>query len=247
MTVRVATYAATRPVAYLLERGVLQTISCPIRHGATGSLVDPDSGTITIMRPDGTTLVSGAVVTVSSSTATYDLTPSVSETLGEGWTVIWTLTFDGQAYPAYRYEAYLCEYIPPCSISAVDLYTYEPELRHRVPQSQGERGDNVGWQPQIDSAYYTLLQYLIDSGTRVWLIRGMTGAREWLRTLALSRSCRTLGTTEDSVWMTKAADYMQEHRLAQATLKLQDETMDPGVRSGMSPIIRLAPMNRPLF
>ena len=138
MAVRQATYAFARPAPYLLERGVAQTIQAPIRHGSAGSLVAPDSGTITINRPDGTALVSGAAVTVSSSTASYDVTPSASETLGAGWDVLWTLVFDGTTYPVFRQSAYLVKYVPPNLISAQDLYTRVPELQHRVPQSQDD-------------------------------------------------------------------------------------------------------------
>jgi hypothetical protein len=82
-------YAPSRRAALLIVRAVAQTLSAPVRHGASGALQAPVSGTVTILRPDLTALVSGAVVTVTSSTATYSVTPAASETLGEGWTVQW--------------------------------------------------------------------------------------------------------------------------------------------------------------
>jgi hypothetical protein len=246
MAERYDTYGAVRPVPYLLERGRAQTIACPIRYGSTGALVAPTSGTITVTRPDGTSLVSAAAVTVTSSVAEYALAaPAATETLGEGWTVEWTLTFTATVYPVYRFDAYLCEYVPHCPISAADLYRYEPELAARIPQSQSSRGDNTGWQPQIDDAYYAFIQHLIDAGHRPWLIRGMTGAREWIRTEALMRACRALATADDSVWFQKATDYRYEHRAADAALVVQFSNDDPGVRRGTSNRIRLAPVRRP--
>jgi len=246
MTLRVATYAPTRPIEYLLEGAAGQTIQCPIQYGTDG-IVAPDSGVITITKPDGTAFVSGAEVVVSSSIASYTLTPAASETLGDGWTVDWTLTFAGVAYPTYRYKAILCEYVPHCPIALGDLYTYEPELRHRIPQSQGDRGDNTGWQPQIDSGYYSLIEYLISNGRHVWEIRGMTGTREWLRTKILMLCCRALATSDNSVWARKATDYRYEHRLAVANLKIQYTSDPASIRRGGSPVIRLAPVGRPVF
>jgi len=211
-------------------------------------LVAPASGTITVTRPDGTSLVSAAAVAVTASVAEYALTaPAATEPLGEGWTVTWTLTFSAVVYPAYRFEAFMCEYVPHNPIAPTDLYRYEPELARRVPQGQdtSPRGDGTGWQPQVDDAYYALIQHLIDTGSRLWLIRGMTGAREWIRTEALMRCCRALATDQDGIWMAKATDYRYEHRAADAALVVQYSTDDPSIRRGVSPVIRLAPVGRP--
>ena len=116
------TYALDRRVPYFLTRGIEQTVEAPVRHGSTGALVTPDSGTITIVKPDGTHLVSGAAVTVSSSTAQFTLTPSVSETLGEGYEIRWSLVFAAVTAGTFRTAGYMAEYMPANVISATDLY-----------------------------------------------------------------------------------------------------------------------------
>jgi len=247
VAVRTATYAFTRPVPYLLERGAAQTITAPIRHGKAAGLVAPDSGTITIVKPDGTDLVTAATATITGSVAEYTFTPATTETLGEGWEVRWSLTIAGVVYPTYRTAAYLCEYVPPNVISAIELYGRMPELKHRVPQSQGARGDDVGWQPQIDEAYYELLQQLLDDGRRPWLIREATGYRRWLLTRSLQLCVGAIPGGADSIWAQASKDISFEMRAAQARLRLQYSDDPATRRRGGSPIIRLSPPGRPTW
>jgi hypothetical protein len=250
MAVREATYSFSRPAPYLLERGALQTIEAPIRYGSAGSLVAPASGTITINRPDGTALVSGAAVTVSSSTATYAVTPAASETLGAGWDVLWTLTIGGVVYPTFRQSAYLVKYVPPMVISARDLYTRIPELEHRVPQAQDDTdrgGTGTGWQPQIDEAYYELIRRLLSDGREPWKIREVTGYRDWLLTRALQLCVGTISFGPDSAWAQQSKALHFEMQRASAALRFQYDDEAAGIRRGGHPVIRLAAVGRPLW
>lgn len=243
-------HADTRAFAveapYLLARGMAQTIQAPMRDPGTGALVAPDASgcTVTIVRPNGSTLVSGAAAPVSSSIAGYTLTPAASETLGEGWEVRWSLVFDGVAFPTIRQSAYLCEYVPPNVVSPMDLYTRVPELRARIPQAQGERGDNTGWQPQIDEAYYQLLQKLVDDARKPWLIREVTGYREWLVVRALQLCVGAISAGPDTRWAKTSKDLYHEMRDAKAGLRIQYATDEATFRRGGSPVIRLAPLRR---
>lgn len=247
MTLREATYALDRPVPYLLVRGEAQTITAPLRHGAAGGLVAVASGTITIIRPDGTSLVSGAAVTVSSSTMTYEVTPAASETLGEGWQVRWVPVVDGVTYPVIRVDAYLCQYVPYNIVSALDLYARMPELEGRIPHRQGDRGDGVGWQPQIDATYYELLQRLIDDGRRPWEIVGVTGYREWSIARAVQRCVMAIPHGADSALGQSAKELAFEVERLWARMKIQYQADDAVHRRGVAPTIRLAPAGRVTF
>jgi hypothetical protein len=250
MPVRTATYAFARPAPYLLERGASQTIEAPIRHGSAGSLVAPDSGTVTIVRPDGTNLVSDAAVTVTSSTATYTVSPSSSETLGAGWEVRWTLVIGGVTYPVFRQSAYLCEYVPPNVISVQDLYTHVPELQHRVPQAQdatSRGGSGEGWQRQIDEAYYELVRRLLDDGRSPWLIREVTGYREWLLTRALQMCVGAIDAGPDTAWAQHGKRLHFDLQRADSRFRIQYSTDDAQHRRGGVPSIRLAPVGRPVW
>lgn len=250
MAIREATYAFARPAPYLLERGAEQTITAPIRHGADGSLVAPDSGTVTINRPDGTALVSGAAVTVSSSTATYTVTPAASEALGAGWDVLWTLTIAGVVYPTFRQSAYLVKYVPPMMVSARDLFTRIPELEHRVPQAQDAAtrgGSGDGWQPQIDEAYYELIRRLLADGREPWKIREATGYRDWLLTRALQLCVGTISFGPDSTWAQHGKALHFEMQRVTSALRFQYDDEAAGIRRSGSPVIRLSAVGRPLW
>jgi len=247
MAFRQQTYAWGRPVPYLLERGATQTIQAPVRYGAAGGLIAPDSGTVSVQRPDGTYLVDAQAVTISGSIAQYDVSPGTTETLGEGWTVYWDLTLGGAAYPTFRTTAYLCQYVPPNLISANDLYSRRPELESRIPQKQGERGDNTGWQPQIDEAYYELIQRLLDDGRRPWTIREVTGYRSWLLTRSLQLCVQAIPGGLDSSWAQASKDLAFELRSAEARLRFNYDHESPTQRRGGAPVIRLSPTGRPLW
>lgn len=251
MSVRTATYAFGRPVPFLLERGVAQTIQAPVRHGADGSLVEPDAGgTVTILRPDGTAFVSGATVSITSSIAGYELTPSSSETLGEGWETRWSLSFSSVAYPVFRQAAYLCDYVPPNVVSVYDLYTRIPELSARVPRRQGaaaDGGTGEGWQRQIDEAYYELIRRLLEDGQKPWLIREVTGYRDWLLTRALQLCVGAVSYGPQDDWAQHSKELHFELQRVEARLRFQYSDEDAGLRRGAPGAIRLAPRGRPVW
>ena len=202
MAIRQATYAFARPAPYLLERGATQTLTAPIRHGSGGGLIAPDSGTITITRPDGTEFVSGQAVTVSNV------------------------------------------------VSEHELYARVPELQHRVPQSQGPTdrgGSGEGWQPQIDEAYFELIQKMLDDGKKPWLVREVTGYRKWLLTRALQLCVGTISFGPDSTWSEQSKRLYFEMNKVQSDMRFQLENDDGGTRRGAVPALRIAAVGRPLW
>jgi len=244
------TYALDRRVPYFLTRGLSQTIEAPIRHGSTGALVAPDSGTVDIIKPDGTALVSGAAVAVPSSTAQYTVTPSASETLGDGWEVRWHLVFGGVTYPTFRSAAFLTEYMPKNRISAVDLYGKWPWLAARIPQRQGDvarGGDGTGWQRQIDDAYYKFIRRVLDSGRKPWLIREGQGYYEWLLAHALSNCVEAIESLSGSVIEERRRAAYFLRRAAESNFKLQFSDDKPGTRRGGQPYTDLRPIGRPVW
>ena len=245
MAERDDTYAPARPIPYLLGRVAAQTVTLPIRNGSAGALVTPSSGTLTITGPGAGTVTAGAV-TFPGGIATADLSTTVGLSLGAGWTLVWSLVIDTVTY-TFRFDAYLCDYVPVSAISVLDLFSREPELKHRVPQSQAATtrgGSGEGWQVQVDEAYYDLLQTLLDRGESPWLIRGLTGLRAWLRTRALMLCCRALSTTTDDQWDRKAGVYFAEWKAADGSLAIQHDVDPATLRTSRGPY-RLAPVGRP--
>ncbi len=249
MTIRQATYGFGRPIPYLLQRGASQTIDCPVRHGAGGALVAPSSpgSTYVVKRPGGSPLAPAAPVVVSSSTATGTASPSAAEALGAGWSVEWSLEIGGIAYPV-RIEAYVCDWVPVCPVSEADLYLRLPELRHRVPQSQGERGTGEGWQPQIDAAWYELVRRLLSAGQRPWTVRGIHGSYDWVltRSLQLCIDAISVGLDESLAERKRQLHFDMQRVAAELRFQFDDET-DPNIRRGQGPVLRLAPVGRPTW
>lgn len=238
----VSTLALDRPTALMAVRGALNTLRWPLRQGRDGALVAPTGtgSSYTVTRRDGTVLVSAAAVTVSSSIATGTWSPAAAETLGAGYTVEATLAFaDGSEPFRVREEAFLVSYLPPCTVSERNLYARIPELRHRIPQSQGDRGDGTGWQPQIDDAYHTLLRKLIEDGRRPWAIRDVTGSHDLLLAMALRNAVGTIQYGPDSPFVTVERALYHEIQRAEASFKIQYEDNTPEIRDAGAQSYRL--------
>ena len=247
MPTRSELYALTRQVAYFLVRGESQTIEAPIRYGAAGALVAPDSGTVTITGPDGD-LVTAQAVTVSNSVASYTLTPSATATEGEGYQVQWSLTIDGQSYPFNR-TAVMTDWFPHSSVSVLDLYKKVPALETAIPQRQSSRegGDNTGWQPQLDDALYSFIGKLMADGRPVWKLRTTAeSAYQWVLTKALHNCVLAIPRKEGSTWYEEEKTWRYRHRDADRDLRLQYTDNPATLRKRARPYIRLAPTGRGL-
>jgi hypothetical protein len=249
MTLSISTRALDIDAPYMLRQGVTQTISAPIRYGSGAPLVAPveAESSITIQRPDGTYLASGAAVTVSSSIATYEVTPSASEVLDEGWDVIWHLVFTtGDDPEDFPNEAILVEYNLFPVISERQVFVEEPELEFRVPQAQGVNGDGTGWQPQIDAAWYRVIRKLIERGERLWKIRNATGLHDVVLYEVLKGCTRAVKQDPDGIWREKSRGYTFDAKDAWAQLKLQYDEDAATVRRGHG-VLNFCSVSRPAW
>jgi len=228
MTVRVPTYALARTVPYLMERGAEQTLQFPLRDTATGALVEPDdTSTIQIESPASTDLVTEQVVeSVTSSIAQFTLTPAVSVALGAGYTVLFTPIIGGVPYPTFRERGYVGDFVFHNTVTP----------------------DNVGWQPQIDEAYYEMIRQLLDDGRPIWEItEESTGVYEWMLSRALLNCVNAIDFGPDSNWARLAKDLRFRMDRADGSLKLQYSTDEATVRRSGTPTNRLAPSGRPVW
>lgn len=249
MPTRTQTYALDRDAPFFLERGVEQVLVFGVRHGFSGGLVAPTSGVWTLNSPSGSALVSGDPVVVSSSTATVTVTPGSSVTLGTGWDILYTPTWDDGTSQTIRCSAVMCKYVPPNVVSARDLYRVAPELQHRIPQSQrseADGGDGTGWQPQIDRAYWAFLNWMMRDGRKPWLVREVTGYKEWVTLQAALNCVQAISYAAGSDWAQKVKDLAHDLRRAEANMRLQYDDEDHTLRRGRGPT-SLAPVGRPLW
>lgn len=258
MAIRAETHALARPVPYLLEQGYSsadgstgQVIEAPIRRTSDGALVVPTaSGSkITILDPSSTKVIDAAGLVVSSSVSSYTFAagqPDTAYTLGDGWTVEWSIVISGEVY-TFRRRAVLCEYVPRNVITASDLYGGSgfPELRHAVPQAQGDRGDGTGWAPQIDAAYHEFIRKMLRDGRPIWKSREATGYWDWLLAKSLKLAADSIPAPEGSQWARLQVRAYHRMREAEAHLRLQyDDESTTRRRPGEGPIYT-SPVGRP--
>lgn len=244
MTIRAATYALDRPIPYLLQQGGVQTVEFGVRHGTSGALVavTQAGSTITISRPDGTLFADSQDIVVTDGLGSYEVASTADEDVGPGWEVRLSLVIGGLTY-AYRQGAILCEYVPPCPVSVLDIYREYPELGRQVPATQEAAG--VGWQPQIDAAYFQLLRELIADARPVHRLREGTDYHERILVDACKRCFQAVPTQPGSAQELDRTDLRYRLDHAKAGTKLGYDGDTDGLKRSASPTVRLAPTGRP--
>ena len=207
----------------------------------------PDSSTTVVVKDSTGTAMTVGAVSIVSSKAVATLTPAATLVLGTGYDVYWTPDFTSVRYQVVRQTAVMCEFVPPAVISEADLVGGEgiPELAYRVPFAQGASGSAVGWQPQVDAAYYAFLREFTNNGRKLWLIRDASGYREWCLAKALLLAVRSIPDDPDGQWATKARELRLELADAAGRVQIQFSDDAPGVRRSGSPTTQLAPVGRP--
>jgi len=245
VAIRAETYALARPIPYLLQQQpATQDVEFPLRHGSSGALIEPTSGTAIVSRPNDEEFSSGAVA-VASSVASYTVPDTSAEDVGAQWTIAVDLTIAAKSYK-YRRGAYLCEYVPPCPISVLDLYGRVPELEGRIPHRQGPTGTGEGWQPQIDAAYYEFLRLLIADARPIWLLRSAEDYYDFVRLRACELAAKAIPAARDSSWDVERRILWSEAEGAKGRIRLE-YTTDRGHRSAGEGPIRTVPAGRPLW
>lgn len=211
---------------YQLVREQTQTLSCPVY--ASGALVAPSSGTVTIERPDGTKLVDGAAVTVASSIATYSLTAallSADESFGGQWQVIWSLVFASGVTPeVVRGDAVVVRRQLYPTVTDADLYRRSSALD---PSGGAPITSRSTYQDQIDLAWGVLIRGLVNAGKRPDLITTPSALHDAHLTLTLALIYEDLATRLNETYIVMADRYREAHRAAMQQLTFgfdRDET-----------------------
>lgn len=212
MDAAASTHRAARLLGpYQLVRGVTQTLTCPMY--ASGALVAPSSGTITIERPGGDRLVDEAAVTVASSRATYSLLSTVladTESLGGQWQVIWTLTFASGVSPEIvRSEATVVRRTVALTVTDADLYR---RVKSLDPAGSAVIHSESTFQDKIDEAWGVILRGIIAEGKRPDLITTPSALRDAVMLLTLAYIFEDFGTRLNENYLVLADRYRAEYR-----------------------------------
>lgn len=115
-----------------LRRGVATTSEYPVAIDSV--LTAPDSGTYSLRDSGGTLVVDAQAVTVTASIATYAVTPSSTQALGDRYVESWSLVFSG-ATKVFERRAVVCRTVPYLSIPTSKLTGAHPELTRQYPNS----------------------------------------------------------------------------------------------------------------
>lgn len=151
-------YSSDSRTVELLQREVTNTTDITIHRN--GAVVGLDSGSYTLIKPDGTKLVDAAAVTIVANVASY--THSAASlpntlTLGEGYIQEWSLNISELTYVFRR----------TCSVVRRRLYpvVYDGDLTSVYSDLASLRPSTLSsYQPYIDDAWYTIIRRLRTEG-----------------------------------------------------------------------------------
>ncbi len=205
------THRSARLLApYLLVREQTQTITCPMY--ASGALVAPSSGTVTIERPDGTKLVEDAAVTVTGDVATYSLTSATlaaAESFGPRWQVIWSLVFASGVTPEIvRSDAAVIRRQLYPTLTDADLYRRCSALD---PNGSAPISSVSSWQDKIDLAWGMIIRDFLAAGRRVDLITTPSALHDAHFLLTLSLIYEDLATRLEQTFLDLADRYRDQY------------------------------------
>ena len=151
-------YSSNSRTVELLQREVTNTTDITIHRN--GAVVGLDSGSYTLIKPDGTKLVDAAAVTIVANVASY--THSAASlpntlTLGEGYIQEWSLNISELTYVFRR----------TCSVVRRRLYpvVYDGDLTSVYSDLASLRPSTLSsYQPYIDDAWFTIIRRLRTEG-----------------------------------------------------------------------------------
>ena len=143
----------------LLQRATAQTTTLKIYRD--GAQIVPASGTYTLQKPNGETIVNGGVVAIDahgncSYTHTAPQLPA-SLVLGEGYMQMWNITINAVVYTFRRMVSLVLQKLYPV-ISDTDLTAVYSNLDDARPSSL------TSYQSYIDDAWYTILRKIRGQG-----------------------------------------------------------------------------------
>jgi len=151
-------YSSDSRTVELLQREATNTTDITIHRN--GAVVGLDSGSYTLIKPDGTKLVDAAAVTIVDNVASYTHSAaSLPDTLqlGEGYIQEWSLYINELVYVFRR----------TCSVVRRRLYpvVYDGDLTSVYSDLASLRPSTLSsYQPYIDDAWFTIIRRLRTEG-----------------------------------------------------------------------------------
>ena len=144
-----ANYAVRRYKPAIVVRGVTTSITLEVVDPATGELVDLSAGVSWELTDAGGSSVASGSATVSTTTATAQI--SSSATTGLALSAFWTMTWQASGVGAFPEQAALVVSDAHCPITVADILAEAPELYGC--EWRDADGAAVAWSTFIEAAY----------------------------------------------------------------------------------------------
>lgn len=230
MSVTETLYTARFELPELIERGRLQTLMCRVYR--SGALVAPTSGTVSIYKADGSSVVAAAAVTVASSIATYAIAAATTTSLSveEGWIIEWELTIAG-VVSTFRNDAALVRRRLYPVITDADLF-----LRWKAldPSSATCITSQTTYQDQIDAAWLDIQRRLIRNGNRPNLVMEPSALYEPHLLLVGAMIYEDLASRLNDAYMAISDKQRQHYETAWRSLQFRYDRDDDGTADSLT-------------
>jgi hypothetical protein len=208
------TYQARLPAIDSIERGLSNTLSCPIYDD--GALVAPASGTVSIYDPTNAAVVDGASVAIANSTATYTYAAPTTLELAEGYRVIWTLSIGGVDH-VFRNAAEVVRHRLYNPVTDLDVYRHAPALD---PNGNDPITRDTSVDAQLTEAFAIVEQKLRERGRRPHLVFNPSAVRLAVIHCALALKFRSLSHRSGDNYADRAAEHEKLFRGELDTMQL---------------------------
>jgi hypothetical protein len=206
-----------------------------------GVLQEPTSGTVSLYKPDATTVFSAQSSPPTSGVARFTVTTAhlASLTRSEGYALEWALTMPDDAVHTFRVAAAVVRRKLYAPISDRDLYRVQSTLN---PNHTACITDKASYQDVIEEAWRQISQRLQRRGTRPQLMASPPDVRDVVLHLTLALIFEDLGSRPngETYWQ-KGETYRTRYESAWSDLQVmldRDEDGAPDDGGKRKPVVR---------
>lgn len=211
-----ANYAVRRYKPAIVVRGVTTSITLEVVDLATGELVDLSAGVSWELTDAGGSSVASGSATVSTTTATAQI--SSSATTGLALSAFWTMTWQASGVGAFPEQAALVVSDAHCPITVADILAEAPELYGC--EWRDADGAAVAWSTFIEAAYKSLYSRLAGVKRWPWKVVNAWAFRPFLVESSLAMIYRSLATDDNARYGEEADRRQKEADLAWGRIAL---------------------------
>lgn len=187
-----------------------------------GDAVVPSSATVEVRTADGALVAAPAVTLAATCTATLTAASTADRTLGDGWSVEWTVEVDG-AELSYRHPAALCLRDLAPVITEADLWARNRALD---PDAGRPLTNVASLRRAVEQSWADIVDQLLGLGRRPWLILEPSALRGVHLQLALALVFEELATTNADAYGPTAAHHRRNFDAAWRRLSFQYDAGD---------------------